>query len=317
MRAEVGSVYLCAAPRSGSTLLDRLLGQHPQAVAVGELNHLPKNLALGSTCSCGAVVAECAFWRPVVDRIGARLGRDLWREPYALDLGFLRAAVSVDRRRQTPAYLARRWLSVARIEAAERLGADLSRSALLADVRRATRNQIALHEVVREVSGARVVVDSTKAFRLSVNHYRLDPGRTRVIVLSRDGRGVMASYMRSGRKREAALAHWRKYYLRALPWLERHVAPEHRLHVQYEQLVGEPKQTLDALHAFLGLDAARAEDAAPRGEHVLNGNPMRHLSLSELRPDERWREELDAADCAYFETHGRDVSRRLGYEATA
>ena len=313
----IGSVYICAAPRSGSTLLDLLLGAHPQMVAVGELNHLPKNIALGTVCSCGQTVRECPFWMPIVDRIGAELGRDLWSDPYALDLGFVRAAVQVDRRRQTRGYLLRRMASVARVEVAHRLNMDLARSPWLAGFRQTIGHLIHLHRVIREVSGARVVVDANKGFRHSVSHYRMRPDDTRLIVLSRDGRGVMASYMRSGRSREDALRQWEKYYERALPWIERHVDRAHVLHLRYEDVVSDPQAAIGRVVEFLGLDpVGEPSGQVPRQTHILNGNKMRLAPLSEIKLDERWRTELSVDDQAYFLSHGVKMSARLGHELT-
>jgi hypothetical protein len=54
-------VYIAADSRSGSTLLDLLLGNHDQAISIGELrrlnDHYNKNLA----CSCNVHIRICPF----------------------------------------------------------------------------------------------------------------------------------------------------------------------------------------------------------------------------------------------------------------
>lgn len=308
----IESVYICSAARSGSTILDLMLGTHPAVLPVGELNQLPKNIALRSTCSCGRAIHDCAFWVPIVDELGRRLGTDLWREPYALDLGMIQAGVEIDRRRQTRSYLARRALQRAWVEVCHRAGLDLARSAMVARFRAPVQNLVALHALLRERSGARVVVDSNKDFRQSVLHYQLEPERTRLILLVRDGRGVMASYMRSGRGREQAIKHWMRYYERVLPWLQRHVAPEHLIRVRYEALVADPDAEIGRILACIGLEPVQGVAASvehPR--HIVNGNRMFLQRIAGIRADERWRAELGPADLECFESRTSVLRRRL------
>jgi len=65
-------VYIASLPRSGSTLLNILLGSHSQIVAGGELNVFSQRARswhgdpLEHPCSCGAKsVLECPFWSAV------------------------------------------------------------------------------------------------------------------------------------------------------------------------------------------------------------------------------------------------------------
>jgi hypothetical protein len=310
----IGSLFICSATRSGSTLLDRLLGVHPLALPVGELHQLPKNLALNSVCSCGEPARNCAFWRPVVQRAGEIIGADLWRDPYALGLGYIKSGVEVDRERHGRAYRLLRSFHLRYVELMLKTGADPQWTPGLGGYASELRNHRMLHDVLREVSSKRLVVDSSKGFRYGVGVYRLDPGGTRLVLLSRDGRGVMASKMRSGLPRNVALAQWVNYYARALPWIERYVDPSHVLRLRYEDLVADPQREVARVLEFAGLDAT---EMAPIGEatepHILNGNPMRHESLAKIRPDERWMRELTSDDLAYFQRHGLAMSRRLGY----
>lgn len=71
-------VFISSAAYSGSTLLDLLVGAHPQFVGVGEPFLL---FAPGSTyferlddeeCSCGSPVPSCPFWSEALPRIEAK-----------------------------------------------------------------------------------------------------------------------------------------------------------------------------------------------------------------------------------------------------
>ena len=50
--SNVRVAFICSAGHAGSTLLDLLLGANSAAVSLGEITHLPKNLALNTPCTC-------------------------------------------------------------------------------------------------------------------------------------------------------------------------------------------------------------------------------------------------------------------------
>src|SRR5947208_1566130 len=67
-------VYICSDTRSGSTLLDMLLGRHHLLTSVGELHHL-YNYINGNyyrqktkedTCACEKKILDCPFWNRVI-----------------------------------------------------------------------------------------------------------------------------------------------------------------------------------------------------------------------------------------------------------
>lgn len=66
-------IFIASLEHSGSTLLDLVLGGHPQIVGLGEIYQL---LRPGSPhfanadnvlCSCGATMSHCSFWGPTLD----------------------------------------------------------------------------------------------------------------------------------------------------------------------------------------------------------------------------------------------------------
>src|SRR5215471_1503195 len=59
-------VYLGGLGRSGSTLVERLLGELPGVCAVGEVVHLwERGVVEGERCGCGLAFADCGFWAKV------------------------------------------------------------------------------------------------------------------------------------------------------------------------------------------------------------------------------------------------------------
>ena len=57
-------LYIASSPRSGSTILERVLGQIPGFVATGELRYLwERGLIESQLCGCGQLAPRCDFWR--------------------------------------------------------------------------------------------------------------------------------------------------------------------------------------------------------------------------------------------------------------
>jgi hypothetical protein len=65
----MGVVYISGYGRSGSTLLDVLLGNLPGVVSLGEVGSLSRRWARGERCACGATLDTCPFWSAVVARL--------------------------------------------------------------------------------------------------------------------------------------------------------------------------------------------------------------------------------------------------------
>lgn len=305
--------YICSSGHSGSTLLDLLLGSHSQVFSLGEVSHLPKNLALNTPCTCGAPVRECPFWSKVVETF-SRKWHDVSADPYAMNLGYARASRVVDPNRQTKWYLARRkalhglaYSAYLRGHGAERIG-DRILGASIAERKR-------LYEVVREVGGVPMLVDSSKCYLTGVGLYRSAPESVRILLLTRDGRGcVYSNVKRDVGVRRASLA-WKNYYARALPLIERHVDPAHVHHVRYEDLAGDPAAELASICAFLGLEyEPKMIDYAAAEHHITNGNDMRFSAGSVIRGDYAWRKSLSPRDVSRFEKLAGSLNRRLGYE---
>src|ERR1022692_2745595 len=59
-------IYLGGLGRSGSTLLERLLGELPGVSALGEVVHMwRRGVAENERCGCGEAFSSCGFWSKV------------------------------------------------------------------------------------------------------------------------------------------------------------------------------------------------------------------------------------------------------------
>jgi hypothetical protein len=267
--------------RSGSTLLDRVLGGVDGFVSAGELRHIFREGYLENRlCGCGVPFRECGFWRGVTDEAFGGMA--------SFDVAEL---ISVKDR------VDRYWRVPQLIGAARtaRMRLDLSwyRSRL--------RD---LYAAIASVSGARVIVDSTK----DVSHgYVLNgvgpPIEPHVCHLIRDSRGVAHSWARpkfnpgNGRAMErygAVRTSVEWVTINALTRLQRHFNPHYRL-LRYEELTQRPERALREILDQVGearrclpLIDGRRINGGP--QHTVAGNPDRfHRGEIEIRPDESWR----------------------------
>jgi len=63
-------LYILGYGRSGTTLLDWLLGSHQSIVSVGEIGRLPNeiiNNCMPKFCGCGKKLNECNLWATIID----------------------------------------------------------------------------------------------------------------------------------------------------------------------------------------------------------------------------------------------------------
>jgi hypothetical protein len=303
-------IYVMGYGRSGSTILDILLNQHPDALSVGEVGELYRWLREGETCACLAPIRECSFWRAVCAR-HLPGSRHAPRRMESLQR-------SVESYRNLPALL---------------LPAD--RKARVAAYRRQVRS---LFGSIAEVSGKRCIVDSSKSTRhvagraLALERYAgLD---VRAIHMVRDPRGVGWSAMRGEGSPEwqkrnhhprarfvRTLAGWTA--TNALACLTARRLRRGALRVRYEDLCAAPRTVLERIGDFVGLDLSevigRIEDGASlEVGHNVGGNRVRFQRRLVFTPDEEWRDRLPAAYRRAARAATWPLCRRFGYpERTA
>jgi UDP-N-acetylglucosamine transferase subunit ALG13 len=279
-------LYLAGFGRSGSTLLERLLGETPGVMALGEVVHLwERGVLLDQTCGCGEPFSRCPFWTEVGQRAFGGWDADQARHVLALRAG-------VDRKRRIPATALPTPPPATRRALAEYASA-------FAEVYRAAA----------AASGAEVVVDSSKhvslAFALS-HDADLD---LRVLHLVRDPRAVAHSWAKEVDRPEVrdgealmprystatSIQRWTTTNL-LVESLRARGRPQTRL--RYEDLVRDPAEALTRAASDLGLplrpSVTLRDHVVELGtSHSVAGNPMRFTTGPvTLRVDEAWRQDM-------------------------
>lgn len=289
---RVTVAYIVGWGRSGTTILDNILGEIPGFFSVGELDYLwSRGLAMDFLCGCGRSLRECSIWSEILDR--PFRDRTLGEVPPSEVVAWQRSMV---RTRHTW-----RLLRKGRLHNSEDLA---SYAELIAS----------LYRAIADVTGAQVIVDSSKRPSGAALLSLLDGIDPFVIHMVRDPRAVAYSWRRRkaqpgfGDDREMLLhpawkssIHWVTWNLAAAA--VRRKVPASTV-VRYEDLIGSPKDSLTSLiqqasPTGLQKDERSYEELLPlEGErgvrlgvnHTVSGNPSRFKhGLVELRSDDEWR----------------------------
>ena len=306
--------------RSGSTILDIVLGNHPRIESVGEVTRLIRTGWISREslhgidqkrlrrpiCTCGkrldvlyvdAPDEACPFWSSV---------RREWVERTDGD------GIQSYPKLQNDFELKRRWPRLLY----EKRGRP---SALFRSYTRLTR---AFFESIRAVSGKPIIVDCSK---ISVRAFALGmvPGIDLYVVhLVRDGRGVIASHRKSFEKDvRAAIVQdhegnpmWKTivrrrvlYPVSVVRWIVQNLSsewvcvqlgPKRTMRLRYEDFVADPKAALERIGSLVGLDLTEVANAAASGEpmragHNIGGNRTKKSGTITLRADTKeWKSAL-------------------------
>jgi hypothetical protein len=281
-------LFIGGIGRSGSTLLERMLGQLGGVLSVGELVHIwQRGLAENNLCGCGARFGDCSFWR--------RVGEEAFGGWDTLDVDdVLALKQAVDRNRFVPL---------------------MCLPGLWPPYRTRLRRYIELldrlYHAVGKVAGPAVIIDASKHCSHAFLLRRVPHMDLRVVHLVRDSRGVAFSWSRSLRRLEVvdgeAMMATEPPMRMSIRWLT-HNALFHvlrrlgvpTLRLRYESLVRRPSTELVRLLDHVGQPVTADElDFIGDGwvelgtSHALAGNPMRfRQGRVPLRLDEEWRSKL-------------------------
>ena len=299
-------LYVTGFGRSGTTILDNILGQLDGVFAAGELHYIwDRSLEQNRLCACGEAFADCPVWQ----RVMASLGADY--EPDTARLVQLRE--SFNPRRSI-------W---ARLR-----GSSHTASPEVAEYAAAMER---LYRAVAAATESRIVVDSSKSPALG---HLLDamPGIDPYVVhLVRDPRAVAFSWLKkkvydpSGDEPMYMSQHpparssklWLVWNLTAeMIWARR---SGRYLRLRYEDFADRPRETLEKVVRLIldevpPLPFVGDFEVNLTRSHSMAGNPSRfETGTVTIRRDDTWREQLPRSTRRLVTLLTWPLARRYGY----
>jgi hypothetical protein len=311
-------VFVASTPRSGSTLVDRLVSNNNAAVTLGELKNLEKYLNLspggaGSTrdwvCRCGNRLQDCPFWSEVISRYESNTGQDPKK---------MKTEVPTIGRKNAAFLFAQ-------------IGSLLAPSAYLNEVNRrfydtvdserATRNCFETIGAVKELTGKTTAIDSSKRAEqlYSLKKHLPKDFEIKVIHIVRDGRAVANSV----RKRCLEAGVKASFNRAVLSWVIEN-AMIHNLRpmfkknefvrIRYEDLCSDTERTIVTICNELELEYdPLMKEIGESEKHNIGGTPRAFDEKTEIRLDRSWGKELSTVEKRMFQVTAGLFNKYMGY----
>lgn len=304
--APVPVLFIACMGRSGSTLLERVLGTFDGFCTVGELRFVwERSYGENQLCGCGLPFDQCPFWEQVSRRM------------FGVASGEVDASRPQQLRRHLDTFRQAPWL-LAPYSPARRRAAMGEYGELLQR----------FYRTVLDVSGQRAIVDSTGDSTHGLVLSRLPGIELHVVHLVRDPRAVAFSWKRARRRPEI---HWaaedmpieriststRRWVLHNLlaERLAKSAASYRRL--RYEDFAADPDAALREVlspFAWTPRPAPSVAEVVLEPTHTVSGNPIRFKQGPiAIKPDCEWRTAMAAGDRKAATAMSFWLMRRYGY----
>lgn len=298
MNQENKVIYIIGDRRSGSTLLDYLLGSHPDAVSVGELNSLHNHFfekGIGKSrewqCSCGTPVKNCDFWRKII-------GNASFSEEFLTDF----EKNNFETKKQQNKFNSNKYSVNHTIDQLKNESTD-AEGQLLAN------NIWSIYNTIFEQTGKKLIIDSSKNAENAYFLGKYKKGNIGFILLERDIWEVALSKKKRIENLSDEIKKYRKKkdfsisrvilssYIqfrknRAIVNELKKLKNESKIkQIQYTKLSTYPQETIEGICRYFGIsnfDVPKMTNQYNKPVHAIGGSPSRYESKP-IQPDKRWK----------------------------
>ena len=300
---KIKVLYIAGFERSGSTIINRVLGQVDGFVAWGELRDIWQHGIIENiNCTCGALFSKCPAWTKVLDEAFGGINEVDANEMLKL-------------LQKTRAMVLPHYLGIAK------------RDFLKTNSKQYLKSLESLYQAIQTTTNCKVIVDSTKASWYGYVLGLLPTIDLYIVHVVRDPRGVCYSLERYKSKGEP-FDQWYNPIHASLSWnlknslvemLLNH-SSERYLRINYENFVHNPILVVESILSLLQEKVTELpfkDDSTVNMEadHIFAGSPSSRSETGavKLRLDERWKKEMNQIDKVMIKTLTLPLLRRYGY----
>ena len=306
-------IFILSAAHSGSTLLDKSLGSHPDCFSMGEIINFAEEWTKERTlCGCGKWLKDCSFWRTIENRLLNQKNIDI--------TSLKDFDIKIE---SNTSFLSARLATIRRFFVL-----------LNKDERRKINRTRLLYNTIAEVGEVSILIDSSKdilrSYYLSKvlkEHYE-----SYFIHLVRNGKAVLNSRKKKSysvttpdgklttidvstttSSTDSIVKSWVKYNKKAQTLL-RLIPSNKQYFIRHEDFIHNPTHYTKAICTLLNIKySENMVFLTNENNHIMAGNPSR-VNATKINPrtDKKFSN-LSDEDLKIFEDVAGTFQQRLGY----
>lgn len=308
-------IIILGAARSGSTLLAKAIGGHSKGFTLGEINRFNNEINNKEThCGCAEKLLNCDFWIDVINRLKKRTGSNISGTENNFKVGIFDQLTKKKKYKLIPTILFNRAYKYSKVD-------------------NEIDNTLLLYDTLFEKTNSELLIDSSKGlFRALVLASRSHMDiRFKFIQLTRDGRGVLNSSLKSsysvlhkdgvlrnyqGKKDKnpsKVINSWLYINVRNFIILKLFYRSKTNF-VRYEDFTADPTKILTNLYTSVNLDfELNTLNLGENENHILGGNASRINAKKIQKQDDAWLKNLDKEILNNFNRKARWFNKLMGY----
>lgn len=280
--SKVKVLYIAGFERSGSTIVNRVLGQINGFVAWGELRDVWQHgLVENRPCTCGDFFADCPAWQHIF--------QEAFEGSEKIDIFEMSQLQKKARLMVLPHYL--------------KLINDRLFKKKLSQYLTSLEK---LYQTIQKTTGSKVIVDSTKASWYGYVLGLLPSIDLYIVHIVRNPQGVCYSLEQHKNKGELT-SQWYSPLHASLSWNLKNYAVEmllnssgnRYLRINYENFIANPQASVKQVLELLGekvteLPFVGQSEVKMSTDHIITGSPSSRsqTGVVNLRLDERWKQNM-------------------------
>ena len=298
MSNSVKILYIAGFERSGSTIVNRILGQIEGFIACGELRDTWQNgLISNVSCTCGVKFRECETWQKIINQ---GFG----------DINQIDPQIIITQMKQIKAQV---------LLASE----DKIKSRFKEYLTYLEKLYLAIHHTTE----SKVIVDSSKSGWYGYVLKMIPQFKLYVVHIIRDPCGVCYSLQKHKLKKNPQ-SQWYNPVHASVSWDLKNLAVEYLLNshnasylrIRYEDFCVNPKLAIQSLLKFVQEETRELPfiddfTVQMKKNHLLTGSPSSRSKIGtvKLQLDEQWKQEIKLTDKNLITSLTFPLLKKYGY----